>query len=108
MNNVLRDWRSGCFGVWLEGEQGVGGADGMKNDGTVATDEMIATYNTRFGISPGVPAHDGSINCAKAPPNGFAKLMTAVAATLPRLVNHKSEYLVGAERTKGCANPVNI
>jgi hypothetical protein len=60
-----------------------------------------------LGMSPGLPAQNGSINCARAPPKGFAKLMTAVAATLPVLVNHKSEYLVGAERTNGCANPVN-
>ena len=29
---------------WVEeGEEGVGGLDGMKNEGIVATDEMIAT-----------------------------------------------------------------
>ena len=34
--------------------------------------------------------------------------MTAVAATRPRFVNHRSEYLVGAARMKGCANPMMI
>ena len=69
---------------------------------------MIAMYNTIFGILPGLPAQKGSINCAKAPPNGFARLITAVAATLPRFVNQRSEYLVGAARTNGCARPVRI
>jgi hypothetical protein len=85
----------------LDGEQGVGGEAGMKNEGIDATDEMMAIYRTIFGISPGFPAQLGSMSCAKAPPNGLAKLMTAVAATLPRFVNHRSEYLVGAERTNG-------
>jgi hypothetical protein len=69
---------------------------------------MIAIYSTIFGISPGLPAQKGSINCARAPPNGLAKLITAVAATLPVFVNHRSEYLVGAARTNGWANPVKI
>ena len=34
--------------------------------------------------------------------------MRAVAATRPRLVNHMSEYLVGAARTKGWAKPMRI
>jgi hypothetical protein len=38
----------------------------------------------------------------------LAKLITAVAATLPLFVNHKSEYLVGAARTNGWAKPVKI
>lgn len=54
-----------------------------------------------FGISFASLAKNGSISCAKAPPNGFAKLMIAVAAILPRFVNHKSEYLVGAASTNG-------
>src|SRR6266487_95310 len=69
---------------------------------------MMEMYNTIFGMSPGFPAQKGSINCAKAPPKGFARLITAVAATLPRFVNHKSEYLVGAASTNGCASPVKI
>jgi hypothetical protein len=89
----------------------------MKNEGIDATEDykvsmiehteakrlltMIAIYSTIFGMSPGLPAQEGSISCAKAPPNGLAKLMTAVAATLPLLVNHRSEYLVGAARTNG-------
>ena len=29
----------GCLGVELDGEQGVGGSAGIKNDGMVATDD---------------------------------------------------------------------
>jgi hypothetical protein len=68
----------------------------------------MAIYSTIFGISPGLLAQDGSMSCARAPPNGFAKLITAVAATLPLFVNHRSEYLVGAARTNGWAKPVKI
>lgn len=34
--------------------------------------------------------------------------MRAVAATRPRLVNHRSEYLVGAASTKGWEKPMRI
>lgn len=69
---------------------------------------MMETYSTRFGISEVLLTQAGPISWANAPPKGFAKLMTAVAATLPRFVNHKSEYRDGAESTKGCANPIKI
>ncbi len=69
---------------------------------------MMEMYNTMLGMSEAFETQNGSINWAKAPPNGFAKLITAVAATLPVFVNHRSEYLVGADKTKGCASPVKI
>ena len=61
-----------------------------------------------FGISLGFVARKGSMSWPNAPPNGFAKLITAVAETRPRGLNHKSEYLVGAESTNGCAKPMII
>lgn len=48
------------------------------------------------------------INCPMAAPKGLAKLIRAVAATRPRLVNHRSEYLVGAASTKGWEKPMRI
>lgn len=50
----------------------------------------------------------GTTNCPSAAPSGFAKLVTAVAATRPLVVNHISEYLVGAASANGCATPVRI
>lgn len=44
----------------------------------------------------------------RAPPKGLARLIIAVAATLPAPVNHKSLYRVGAAKTKGCESPVRI
>lgn len=58
-------------------------------------------HSTISGIWVGSVAQNGSINWANAPPSGFAKVATAVAATLPRPVNHKSLYLVGALSTNG-------
>ncbi len=52
--------------------------------------------------------HELSRQIRTAPPNGFAKLATAVALILPFSVNHKSLYLVGAESTNGCASPMSI
>jgi hypothetical protein len=125
VNRDLSEGISGCFGVVPEAEDGVGGAAGMKKEGIAAIEDyirsviegrirndrqrtIIAIYSTMLGISLGPLSQNGSINCARAPPNGLAKLIIAVAATLPLFVNHKSEYLVGAERTNGCANPTKI
>ena len=66
---------------------------------------MIAIHKSIHGISSLLSAQNGLISCPSAPPNGFAKLITAVAATLPFPENHKSEYLVGAVNTNGCARP---
>lgn len=41
-----------------------------------------------------------------APPNGLPSEETAVAEILPASVNHMSLYLVGADRTNGCASPM--
>lgn len=69
---------------------------------------MIETYRTMFGISLSFVASKGPINCPSAPPNGFAKLATAVALVRPRSENQISLYLVGAVNTNGCANPIRI
>ena len=74
-----------------DGETGVGGARGMKNEGMVATEDIMAMYNVISGISEGAVARNGLISCPKAPPNGLAKLANAVAETRPRGVNHRSE-----------------
>jgi len=80
----------------------------MKKDGIVATDAMIAMYSVMGAISGGLMARNGSTKEPIAPPNGLASDMIAVAETRPAGENHKSEYLVGAARTKGCASPVRI
>lgn len=54
-----------------------------------------------YGISPGLEASNGHINCPRAPPKGFAREASAVAETRPLGENQSSEYRVGAERTKG-------
>lgn len=51
---------------------------------------------------------NGTISWPSAAPKGLARLMRAVAATRPLLVNHMSEYLVGAARTKGWPKPMRI
>ena len=61
-----------------------------------------------LGMSLEFVARKGSMSWPNAPPKGFARLMIAVADTLPLGLNHKSEYLVGAESTKGCAKPMSI
>lgn len=43
-----------------------------------------------------------------AAPKGLARLIRAVAATRPRFVNHRSEYLVGAASTNGWEKPIRI
>ena len=91
-----------------EVETGVGGLAGMNKEGSVAIEEMMAMYRVILGISLGSFARKGSMSWPNAPPNGFARLMIAVAETLPLGLNHKSEYLVGAESTKGCAKPMII
>ena len=68
------------------------------NDSDLTMTEM---YSTIVGISDGRLASSGPTNCATAPPKGFARLITAVAATRPLFENHRSEYLVGAARTNG-------
>ena len=62
---------------------------------------MIATYKTALGTSLAEYTQKGIISCPIAAPKGFARLISAVAATRPRLLNHRSEYLVGAASTKG-------
>lgn len=69
---------------------------------------MIATYKTALGTSLAENTQNGIINWPIAAPKGLARLIRAVAATRPRLVNHKSEYLVGAASTKGCEKPMRI
>ena len=94
--------------VPLAGEAGVGGRAGMKKEGIVTAEEMRAMYSVIFGIWPGSVARKGSISWPRAPPNGFARLASAVAETRPAGVNQRSEYRVGAESTNGCANPMRI
>ena len=60
-----------------------------------------------FGISLALSAQKGLISCPNAPPNGLARDITAVAATLPLSVNHKSLYRVGAASTNGWASPTS-
>lgn len=69
---------------------------------------IIATYKTALGTSFAEVTQKGMINCPSAAPKGLARLGRAVAATRPRLVNHKSEYLVGAANTKGCEKAMRI
>lgn len=38
VTKARRDSPSGCLGVWPEGEEGVGGCEGMKKEGIDATD----------------------------------------------------------------------
>ena len=59
-----------------------------------------------FGISDVLLARKGLMSCPIAPPRGFAREAIAVADTRPEGVNQRSEYRVGAERTKGCARPI--
>lgn len=95
----------GVWGIADEALAGVGGADGMKNDGIAATLDcvswsvicwkrcfeesynisltMIEMYRTIFGISEGLVAHSESINWPRAAPRGFARLATAVALVRP-------------------------
>lgn len=67
---------------------------------------MMARYKMALGISLALYTQNGMISCPRAAPKGFARLASAVAATRPRSVNHRSEYLVGAARTKGWAKPM--
>lgn len=69
---------------------------------------MIEMYRTIFGISEGFDAHSESINWPRAAPSGFARLATAVALVRPLSENQSSLYRVGAQRQKGCANPIRI
>ena len=69
---------------------------------------MIVMYRTIFGISEGFDAHSESINWPRAAPSGFARLATAVALVRPLSENQSSLYRVGAQRQKGCANPMMI
>lgn len=73
----------------------------MKNDGIEATVDMMATYSVMFGISDAFVARKGFMSCPSAPPKGFAREATAVADTRPAGVNHRFEYWVGADSTKG-------
>lgn len=54
-----------------------------------------------LGISDALVARKGLMSWPRAPPNGFASEAMAVAETRPAGVNQRSEYRVGAERTKG-------
>lgn len=69
---------------------------------------MMEMYRTMSGISEGFVAHSESISWPSAAPSGFARLATAVALVRPRSENQSSLYLVGAQRQKGCANPIRI
>lgn len=69
---------------------------------------MMARYKIALGMSLGLYTHKGTISWPSAAPKGFARLARAVAATRPRSVNHRSEYRVGAARTKGWAKPMRI
>ena len=91
-----------------EAATGVGGLAGIKNAGMAATEEIMATYSVMGATSDGTVARKGLINWPRAPPNGFARLASAVADTRPRVVNQRSEYAVGEARTKGCAKPIRI
>jgi len=52
---------------------------------------MIETYSTILLTSSGPLTQKGMMSCPSAAPNGLARLVRAVAATRPRLVNHRSE-----------------
>lgn len=69
---------------------------------------MIEMYRTIFGIPEGFDAHSESISWPRAAPSGFARLATAVALVRPLSENQSSLYRVGAQRQKGCANPMRI
>lgn len=69
---------------------------------------MIEMYRTILGISDGFDAHSGLISWPSAAPSGFARLATAVALVRPLSENQSSLYRVGAQRQKGCANPIRI
>lgn len=75
-----------------EGQTGVGGLAGMKNEGTEATVEMMATISVILGISEGLVARKGSMSWPSAPPKGFARDATAVAEMRPAGVNQRFEY----------------
>lgn len=64
-------------------------------------------YKTILGISPGCVVHAESTSSPIAAPSGFARVANAVALVRPFSENHKSLYLVGAARAKGCARPSN-
>lgn len=68
---------------------------------------MIEIQRIIFGISLALSAQKGLISCPRAPPNGLARDIAAVAATLPLSVNQRSLYLVGAASTNGCASPIS-
>jgi hypothetical protein len=69
---------------------------------------MIARYRTISGTWCGSSAQNELINCPRAAPSGLARVATAVALVLPRSVNHRSLYRVGALRQNGCARPIRI
>lgn len=69
---------------------------------------MIEMYRTILGISEGFDAHSESTSWPRAAPSGFARLATAVALVRPLSENQSSLYRVGAQRQKGCANPIRI
>ena len=49
--------------MWVEeAETGVGGLAGMKNEGTLATVPMIATYRVMLGISLAFVARNGQMS----------------------------------------------
>jgi len=52
---------------------------------------MMATQSTMLGMSAGEFTQKGTMSWPRAAPKGLARVVTAVAATRPRLVNHRSE-----------------
>lgn len=107
-NNVRRsclmDFARGCSAASRAstlGAGGVGGRAGMKNEGIVAAVAMMLTQRIEDGTSEGLDTQKGVISWPNAAPKGLAREATAVAAVRPLGLNQTSEYVVGAERTKG-------
>jgi|SRR5690242_5383269 len=102
---TLMDSKTGVRDRLDEAVGGVGGAAGRKTDGMQDTVVMIETISTILSTEPrkGLTSwascfflqsvgfttlYKGELT---APPNGFARLASAVAPTRPRSVNHMSE-----------------
>lgn len=80
------------------------------NSGDVKLLSHVSKSETKKGLHSrrGIERIKEKTRALTAPPNGFAKLATAVALTRPLSVNQTSLYLVGAASTNGCASPVRI
>jgi hypothetical protein len=105
MMGLLRRWTIDLHGVSEGGKDQWVGWDFF---GGWVSRTMIEMYRTIFGISEGFDAHSESTSWPRAAPSGFARLATAVALVRPLSENQSSLYRVGAQRQKGCANPIRI